>query len=107
MSDWVAAPLIIAAVIASAAVMTVMTRAFDQVRIREYVEQRGVNVVDIQRRMFGPGWFGSGSQRIYDVSYETSRGKVHTATCKTSMFAGVYWTGPAPGLMEGTDATVN
>jgi hypothetical protein len=34
------------------------------------------------------------------VKYETRRGKIHTATCKTSMFAGIYWADQAPGLTD-------
>jgi hypothetical protein len=37
------------------------------------------------------------------VKYETRDGKIHTATCKTSMFSGIYWNVHAPGLTESSE----
>jgi hypothetical protein len=68
---------------------------FDRDRIREYVESGGGKVLDIKWNPFGPGWFGS-SERVYDVRYQTRDGQIHTSTCKTSAYSGVYWTGPTP-----------
>jgi hypothetical protein len=69
----------------------------DRARIAEYVREHGASVVTIAWNPLGKGWFGSRSERIYDVTYRTRKGKTVTATCKTSMSSGVYWTdGPAP-----------
>ena len=86
----------IALVILAAFVISVATGYLDRKRIREYVEAGGSEVLDIVWQRFGKGWFGSGNQRIYDVTYRTRHGQTLTATCKTAMFAGVYWTGNAP-----------
>ena len=69
--------------------------SLDRDRIREYVESGGSKVLDISSNPFGPCWWGS-RERIYDVTYQTRHGQVHTGTCKTMMFGGVYWTGDAP-----------
>jgi len=78
--------------------------SFDRDRIREYVESAGGKVLEITWNPFGPGWFGS-RERIYDVRYQTRHGQIHTGTCKTSAYSGVYWTGnePPPGSTEGDD----
>ena len=64
---------------------------FDRERIQAYVEHEGGVLIDIVWNPFGTGWFGS-RERIYDVEYRTRDGKTVTATCKTSLWAGVYWT---------------
>jgi hypothetical protein len=43
-------------------------------------------------KRFGKGWLGSTNQRIYDVTFKKGDGETMTATCKTSMFGGVFWT---------------
>src|SRR5262249_42306055 len=86
----------IALVILAAFVISVAKGHLDHKRIREYVEAGGSEVLDIVWTRFGKGWFGSGNQRIYDVTYRTRDGQTLTATCKTAMFAGVYWTGNVP-----------
>ncbi|MBI5820615.1 MAG: zinc ribbon domain-containing protein [Verrucomicrobia bacterium] len=71
----------------------------DRSRIADYVEQGGGSVVRIAWNPLGRGWFGERGDRIYEVTYRTRKGKTVTATCKTSMFSGVYWTGgPAPSV---------
>ena len=94
--------LVILLVIGAAFVIRRMTGRFDYDRIREYIERGGGKVLDIKWNRFGPGWLGSGSERIYEVRYTTRHGKTCTGTCKTGMFSGVYWTGDAPpsGLAE-------
>lgn len=72
-----------------------MAGSLDRDRIRQYVEKGGGRVLDIVWNPIGPGWWGS-RERIYDVTYRTHNGKVLTATCKTTMFSGVYWTGNTP-----------
>jgi hypothetical protein len=70
--------------------------ALDRDRIKEHIENAGGQVLDINWNPFGTGWFGSKNERIYDVTYRTRQGKTVTATCKTSMFSGVYWTSNSP-----------
>jgi hypothetical protein len=74
-----------------------MARAADHNRIRERIEDKGGQVLEINWLPFGPGWFGS-RERIYEVSYTTQSGHSLTAICKTSMFSGVYWTTPEDEL---------
>jgi hypothetical protein len=64
----------------------------DHDRIRQYVQQRGGSVRSIQWSPFGRGWFGDKHHRIYEVSYDDADGYPHVATCKTSLWSGVYWT---------------
>jgi hypothetical protein len=82
------------------AVFAIISRSIaqnlDRQRIREYVEKGGNEVLEIVWKRFGKGWLGSTNQRIYDVTFKTRQGKTFTATCKTNMFGGVYWTGQAP-----------
>jgi len=66
--------------------------ALDRDRIKEHIENAGGQVLDITWSPFGTGWFGSKNERIYDVTYRTRQGQTVKATCKTSMFSGVYWT---------------
>ena len=68
----------------------------DRQRIRAYVKERGGQVQQIQWRPFGKGWFGERNARIYAVDLVDAHGAGHTATCKTSMGAGVYWTDTGP-----------
>jgi len=64
----------------------------DRSRIRQYVVERGGVVESIRWNPFGRGWFGEKSDRIYEVVYRDDKGRRHDATCKTSLFTGVYWT---------------
>lgn len=66
--------------------------SFDRRRIEEYVRGRGGRIVSIGWAPFGKGWFGEQNDRIYEVVYYDRPGLQHWATCKTSMFSGVYWT---------------
>ena len=61
-------------------------------RIREYIENKGGEIVEIQWEPFGPGWFGEKSDAIYRIKYLDRDGNEHLAYCKTSMFTGVYLT---------------
>jgi len=65
----------------------VLTPRFDGDRIRENVEEHGGKVIEISRTW---EWINH-YDRKYDVSYLTARGKRVTATCRTSMWRGVYW----------------
>jgi hypothetical protein len=66
--------------------------SMDKSRITAYVEERGGRVVSISWAPFGKGWFGDKNDRIYEVVYYDAEGRQHFATCKTSLFSGVYWT---------------
>lgn len=67
-------------------------RSMDKDRIRSYIEECGGRVVSINWAPFGRGWFGEKNDRIYEVVYYDREGKQHMASCKTSLFSGVYWT---------------
>jgi len=73
-------------------VIWIASMSMDKSRITEYIEQRGGRVVSISWAPFGTGWFGEKNDRIYEVVYYDHEGNQHWATCKTSMFSGVYWT---------------
>jgi len=62
-------------------------------RIRENVAEHGGTVSGISYQLFRWGW---GSTRIYDVEYTTAAGRAVSASCATSMFAGVRWLQSAP-----------
>jgi len=66
--------------------------SLDKGRITEYIEQRGGRIVSISWAPFGKGWFGEKEERIYEVVYYDQAGSQHFATCKTSLWTGVYWT---------------
>jgi len=100
MSD-TSSPLILLVVIALGLGIRLIAGRLDRDRIREYIKNGGGQVLHIVWNPFGPGWWGS-RERIYDVTYKTHNGEVREATCKTTMFSGVYWTGDAAlsGLVE-------
>jgi hypothetical protein len=64
----------------------------DHERIRLYVEGRGGKVIEAHWAPFGPGWFGGGKERIYQVRYIDHEDNVHDAYARTSMWTGVYFT---------------
>lgn len=66
--------------------------SMDKSRITDYVESNGGRIISISWAPFGTGWFGSKNERIYEVVYYDANGDQHWATCKTSLFSGVYWT---------------
>jgi hypothetical protein len=66
--------------------------SMDKSRITAYVEERGGRIISISWAPFGRGWFGEKNDRIYEVVYYDRDGNQHWATCKTSLFSGVYWT---------------
>jgi hypothetical protein len=86
----------IAALVVLALVVGIGIWAFsmslDKNRITDYVQQRGGRIVSISWAPFGNGWFGEKEERIYEVVYYDSAGNQHFATCKTSLWTGVYWT---------------
>ena len=83
---------IVLAIAAAAITLRVFAGALDTDRVRAYVEAQGGKVLAKHWTPFGRGWFGSQNERIYRVRYQDAAGEVHEATCKTSAFAGVYFT---------------
>lgn len=88
----------IAVVILAAFVINAAKGHLDRKRIREYVEDGGSEVFDIVWKRFGKGWFGSGNQRIYDVTYRNRDGQILTATQNSH----VCWS-----LLDGRRASSN
>src|SRR5687768_1769302 len=78
--------------IIGAIVVWFLARAMDSNRVKEYVEARGGKLLQKRWAPFGKGWLGEKSDRIYEVRYLDKDGNVHQASCKTSMWSGVYWT---------------
>ncbi len=78
--------------IALAIVIRLFAGEMDGDRVRAYVEERGGRLLASGWAPFGKGWFGEKSDRIYEVRYLDSDGNEHEASCKTSMFTGVYFT---------------
>jgi hypothetical protein len=74
-------------------VIWVAFMSMDKDRITAYVQERGGRIVSINWAPLGKGWFGEKNDRIYEVVYYDRDGNQHWATCKTSLFSGVYWTG--------------
>jgi len=81
-----------AVIIGAAILFRLLAGSMDGDRIRDYVQGRGGRLLSCNWAPFGKGWFGDKSDRIYEVSYLDNEGNQHRATCKTSMWTGVYWT---------------
>lgn len=64
----------------------------DRNRIAAYLGEKGGAVLSTRWTPFGTGWYGSQNERIYRVAYLDRDGNEHHATCKTSLFSGVYFT---------------
>jgi hypothetical protein len=90
--DAVGAVGVFAFVIVMGIAFWLFARSLDKDRITSYVHERGGRIVSISWAPFGKGWFGEKEERIYEVVYYDKAGNQHFATCKTSMWTGVYWT---------------
>ena len=75
-----------------AIIIRLLAGSMDGDRVRAYIEERGGRLISSGWAPFGKGWFGEKSDRIYEVRYLDSEGNEHEASCKTSMFTGVYFT---------------
>lgn len=75
-----------------AIVIRLLAGGLDGDRVRVYIEKRGGRLLSSGWAPFGKGWFGEQSDRIYEVRYLDRDRNEHFATCKTSMFTGVYFT---------------
>lgn len=85
-------PLVFIGFIVLAIVIRLLADGMDGDRVRSYIEQRGGRLLSSGWAPFGKGWFGEKSDRIYEVRYLDRDGNEHEATCKTSLFTGVYFT---------------
>ena len=83
---------VIIAVVGLTVLIRLVVGRLNHDRIREYIADQGGKVLGITWRPFGNGWFGEKDSVIYDVRYQDREGNVHSATCKTGMFSGVYFT---------------
>ena len=77
---------------ALALVIRLVAGGLDHERIDSHIQSKGGRVLERHWNPLGKGWFGERNARIYDLSYVDRDGHEHQATCKTSMFAGVYLT---------------
>jgi hypothetical protein len=78
------------ALVAGVAIRIVM-HFVDKNRIQNEIESKGGRVVSIRWTPFAHGWFFEKNERHYEVTYMDGSGGTETATCKTSLFTGIYW----------------
>jgi hypothetical protein len=86
------APLEIIGVIALIVIIRLLAGWMDRDRVRSYLVERGGRLLELNWSPFGKGWFGEKSDRIYEVKYMDRAGNLRAASCKTSMWTGVYFT---------------
>src|SRR4051812_19422087 len=85
-------PLLLLIGVVITVVTWVLASSSDRNRIAKYIQERGGRIVSIAYAPFGRGWFGEKNDRIYEGGYYDHEGNQHFASCKTSMWSGVYWT---------------
>lgn len=73
-----------------ALVVRLIAGSMDGDRLERYASKQGWTIVDRSWKPFGPGWFGSQNERLYDVTYRNGAGETRRAFVKTSALAGVY-----------------
>ena len=83
---------VIIVVIGVAIIIRLLAGSMDGDRIDDYIRDQGGCVVEKHWAPLGTGWLGEKDSRIYEVTYKDKQGNLHKATCKTSMFSGVYFT---------------
>lgn len=86
--------ILVAVILAIAIGLGKITENSDRQRIREHVEGSGGKVLSIVRQYLW-GWRGS-RDRAYLVTYKTHDGRSIIASCRTSLFRGVYWIRDSP-----------
>lgn len=84
--------IIVGTILVAFACCWAVSFSVDKQRITSYVQERGGRIMSISWAPFGKGWFGEKNDRIFEVVYYDKHGNQHFATCKTSLFSGVYWT---------------
>lgn len=99
--------LIFTAAIGFALFMLFAAGGMDRNRIQDYFRQRGEQLVELHWAPFGPGWFGEGNARIYQVRYRDAEGRTHSGHVKTSIWSGVYLTGDQVVCSHKKDALAN
>jgi hypothetical protein len=72
----------------------VLVHFVDKKRIKDAVEATGGRIISISWKPFARGWFFEKNERHYAVTYTKRSGATASATCKTSLFTGVYWADP-------------
>lgn len=78
----------------------VLPPRFDRERIRKNIEAHDGKMIEVLR-----AWDFSGrNDRTYEVSYMTAQGQRVKATCKTSMWNGVYWISDRPPGIASDDS---
>lgn len=75
-----------------AIVIRLIAGGMDGDRLDRYAREQGWTIVERNWTPFGPGWFGSQNERLYDVTYRNRAGETRRAYVKTSALAGVYVT---------------
>lgn len=63
----------------------------DKSRIKDEIQSKGGRIISIRWHPFGRGWFFEKNERHYSVTYTDRLGATVSATCKTSLFTGIYW----------------
>lgn len=75
----------------------VVTQWLDRRRIVDSLSADGSRLEDLDLALFGPGWFGAQGGRTYTVRFRDRDGREHLRSCRTSLFAGVYFTDELEG----------
>ena len=81
-------------VIGAAVAIRIVMHFVDKNRIKDDVEAKGGRIISISWNPFGRGWFFEKNERHYTVIYADRLGATVSATCKTSLFTGIYWADP-------------
>lgn len=73
-----------------ALVFRLIAGSMDGDRVENHARENGWTILERHWRPFGPGWYGSKSDRLYEIKYRNREGEVRSAFVKTSALAGVY-----------------
>ena len=84
--------LVIVLIVGALVFIRLVAGGMGHARVERYVRSLGGRALRQRWNPLGTGWFGEQNARIYEVRYVDGEKNVHEATCKTSMFAGVYFT---------------
>ncbi|HTN02253.1 MAG TPA: hypothetical protein VL132_10260 [Planctomycetaceae bacterium] len=84
--------LIVPILIALMVLIRIGAGVLDHSRINAYVASLGGELLSARWSPFGPGWYGEKRERIYAIRYLDREGHEHSAYCKTSLLASVYFT---------------
>lgn len=76
--------------------LRVVLHFLDKNRVEEAALNRGLTDIEVRWAPFAPGWFFEKGERNYTVTSRDPDGNPSKASCKTSMFTGVYWRDPGP-----------